>query len=32
MISLENGGYWADGLFMKGEEIIPILEEYGVLL
>lgn len=31
MISLENGAYWADGLFMKGEELIPILEEYGVL-
>lgn len=30
MISLENDFYRADGLFMKSEDIVPVLEDYGI--
>ena len=30
IITLEDGYYWADGLFMKSEDIVPVLEDYGI--
>ena len=30
IITLEDGYYWADGLFMKREDIVPVMEDYGI--